>query len=189
MQITLNKNLLRDKYKKIRLAAKNVNKDNRIFGSLISCELFLSADTIFAYYSVKSEVDTLKFIDFALSQGKKVALPRCSDDEGNMDFYFIENTDKSLSDGSFFLKEPDVTVCSKATYGEKDLCIVPAIAFDMHGFRLGYGKGYYDRFLSSFQGKTVGLCYDECFCDELPRDKYDVEVDMIITDKKIYETK
>lgn len=189
MQITAEKNLLRKEYRVIRSESGSTEKDNAIFNSLIGCEMFLRADTVFTYYSVNSEVDTLKLIDYALKEGKKVALPRCSDDNGNMKFYFVDNTDSCLSDGMFSLKEPNTDICAEAVYGKNNICVVPALAFDVQGFRLGYGKGYYDRFLSNFQGKSVGLCYDECLCEKLPSDEYDQKVNIIITDKKIYELK
>lgn len=183
------KKILRDKFRAVRDTAKSEDKDNKIFNLTVESEFFRCADIIFAYFSVGSEADTLKIIHYALSEGKKVALPKCTDKKGAMDFYFIDDTDSSLEEGMFSLKEPDISSCEKAYASDNSLCIVPALAMDKDGYRLGYGGGYYDRFLSSFKGATVGLCYKECFCDELPRDKYDIRLDTIITDYKIYEIK
>lgn len=189
MQISSDKAYLREKYRHIRAAAKNEAKDDRICAFLLDSEIYKGADTLFIYYSVKSEVDTLKIISTALGEGKRVALPKCIDSYGSMEFYFIKSLETSLEDGYFSLKEPDVLTCEKADFGNNDVCILPAMACDRKGCRLGYGGGYYDRFLSRFNGKTLALCYEECLCDELPCDKYDKKVDMIITNMKIYELK
>ncbi len=189
MQISEEKRLLREKYRLIRARAKSADRDLRIYSRFIQNEAYKNADTLFMYYSVKGEADTLKIIDSALSDGKRVALPKCTDKNGNMEFYFIGDREISLADGVFSLKEPDTSVCSKAAFGENNLCVVPALAFDKTGNRLGYGGGYYDRFLSTFKGQRIGLCYEECLCELLPCESHDLRVDMIITDKKIYELK
>lgn len=189
MQIKAEKSALRKKYSAIRADEKSEDKDYRICNSFIGSEAYKSSDTVFIYYSVRAEADTLKIINTALADGKKVALPKCTDTGGNMNFYFIDDVSKSLIDGYFGLKEPDPFFCKKAFLGNKDVCVVPAVAADKRGCRLGYGGGYYDRFLSKFKGRTVALCYEECICDELPCDDYDVKIDIIITDRKIYVTK
>ncbi len=189
MQISEEKNLLRKEYRFVRGQVKSEAKDICIYERFISSDYYKTADTLFLYYSVKDEADTLKIILTALSDGKRVALPKCADKNGKMDFYFIDDLEDSLSDGAFSLKEPDVRVCSRAVTGENNLCVVPALAFDKSGHRLGYGGGYYDRFLSNFKGSTVGLCYKECLCDILPCEAHDLKVDVIITDNKIYELK
>ncbi len=187
--MTEDKAFLREKFRDVRSAVKSADKDIKIYEHTTECGVFRSAGTVFIYYSVGSEADTTKIIQYALSCGKKVALPKCTDRNGSMDFYYIRDIENSLTDGIFSLKEPDVAVCEKAYSTEDSLCIVPALAIDKTGHRLGYGRGYYDRFLSSFKGKTVGLCYEECLCDKLPHDKYDVSLNMIVTDNKIFELK
>ncbi len=187
--MTADKKNLREKFRYVRSAVKSADKDNKIYELTTECEAFRKADAVFIYYSVGSEVDTLRIIQYALKQGKKVALPKCTDRKGSMDFYYICDTEKSLEDGMFSLREPDINVCEKAYGTEESLCIVPALAIDKSGYRLGYGGGYYDRFLTGFNGRTVGLCYEECLCDELPREKYDISLNMTITDNKIYELK
>ena len=183
------KNLLRDKYRQLRKESKSDEKDDRIYKTVITCEDFYDADTVFTYYSVGSEASTRQIIRFALDNGKNVAVPKCTDKNGAMEFYFIKDTEQSLIDGVFSLKEPDLSVCDKAFETQKSVCLVPAFAFDTEGYRLGYGGGYYDRFLVGFKGRKIGLCYEECLCSELPRDKFDIKVNMIITDKKIYKLK
>lgn len=77
------------------------------------------------------------------------------------------------------MREPDPGLCAKASYFSGAVCVVPGLSFDRRGFRLGYGKGYYDRFLEKFTIITVGLCYNELLSGALPADAYDVPVDYI----------
>ncbi len=189
MQIKEKKSELRKKYRIIRAEAKTAYKDERIYDSFIKSDAYKNSDTVFIYYSVQSEADTLKIIDTALNEGKRVALPKCTDSSGNMDFYFIDDISGALVDGYYSLKEPDTACCVKAHFGNNNVCVVPAMAVDKSGCRLGCGGGFYDRFLSNFKGTTVALCYDECICHELPCDKYDVKIDIVITDRKIYKMK
>ncbi len=65
------------------------------------------------------------------------------------------------------------------------ICIVPAFMFDKNGYRLGYGKGYYDRYLSRYEGTTIGICYSENLQTELFHGKYDRSVDLVVTDREI----
>ena len=66
---------------------------------------------------------------------------------------------------------------------QNSLCVVPGMAFDCDGYRLGYGKGYYDRFLSGYHGVTAGICYSDCIRWKLPRGRFDRPVDILVTDK------
>lgn len=177
---------LREKYKIIRAKAKSPLADGRIKESLLNLPLYKTADVLFIYCSTGSEADTKSIILEALSCGKKVALPKCMNRQGKMSFYIIDRMDTSLKKGAFSVSEPDSEICQLAIGSEKSLCVVPGLAFDKKGNRLGYGKGYYDRFLSNFKGSSVGLCFDKCLCEELPCDKYDRRVDMIITESKVY---
>lgn len=183
--INQDKKSLRAKYKAIRGKVENKEAlDERITELVLGSEFYKNCDKLFVYWSVGSEADTRKIIVRALCDGKKVALPKCTDDHGHMTFYYIESL-SDLTEGMYGIVEPrgdrtadDFTVDS--------LCLVPALSFDSDGYRLGYGKGYYDRFLSIFPGVSIGLCYEECLTDFLPRDTYDKKVNYIITNKNQY---
>lgn len=183
------KDFLRKEYRLNRDAGKSSEADNRIFDLLTGLQVYKDSDIVFSYFSVGTEVDTIGIINEALSEGKKIALPKCIDRNGTMEFYFIKNIAESLVDGFFSIKEPDDVVCSKANCTDNSICLVPGVAFDVSGTRLGLGGGYYDRFLSKFKGVKIGLCYDLCLCQTLPSEEHDVKVDMIVTDKKIYKLK
>ncbi|MBQ7116636.1 MAG: 5-formyltetrahydrofolate cyclo-ligase [Clostridia bacterium] len=186
MQIKDEKRELRNKFRSVRAEVKSEAKDKRIYDSFIKNDAYINSDTVLIYYSVKSEADTLKIIDTALKDGKKVALPKCVNGNGDMDFYFVKDIGRSLVAGFYSLQEPDTSFCVKACFSDSTVCVVPALAVDKRGYRLGYGGGYYDRFLSNFKGIKLALCYDECICDELPCDKFDVKLDIVITDRNIY---
>ena len=184
--INATKKSLRTFYRNVRAQViDRTNKNETIAEQLINSLQYKNADSIFAYWSVGSEVDTLKIIEKALRDSKKIALPKCTDENGNMTFFYLPSLDY-LVDGMYGIKEPCEDYIAD-DFTNTSLCIVPALSFDRCGYRLGYGKGYYDKFLSSFSGITVGLCYEECLCDELPRDSYDKKVNYIITNDKIYD--
>lgn len=182
----MNKSDLRKKYKKIRGSIEDISAlSDDIFSFLINSDLYKNADTVLAYWSVDSEVITHKAIEKALSDKKRVALPKCTDKNGNMEFYYITSL-SDLADGMYGIKEPAADIKADA-FSSNSLCLVPGLSFDKDGYRLGYGKGYYDRFLSSFEGVSVGLCYDICIADALPKDTFDKKVNYIITNTKIYD--
>ncbi len=181
------KKKLRAEAKEKRLSMDPFSKtsyDKKICNKLLNLWAVREARTVLCYVSTPIEVDTRNFIDALLSLGKKVAVPRCEGEKSNMNFYYIDSLN-DLQVGSFGVLEP----CSEDekrvtdTYGA--VCIVPAFMFDKSGYRLGYGKGYYDRYLSRYKGSTIGICYDENITDELFHGKFDRTVNMVLTEKRI----
>ena len=168
---------LRNKYKKIRNSIHSENLDNLIYNYIIGLDEFISASDVLIYYSINDEIDTLKLIKYSLEHKKRVFIPRCDND---MDFYLINNLN-SLKKGKFNIME--------STYDINNYCnsiyITPEICFDNSFYRIGYGKGYYDNFFKNYDGVKIGLCYDDCLIDNCYHDKYDIPVDIIVTDKKI----
>lgn len=184
--INQDKKSLRAEYKNIRSSVNGRDaKNHNIAETVIKSSQYKNADKIYAYWSVGSEVETNSIISKALADGKKVALPKCSDKEGNMQFYYITSI-SDLIDGMYDIKEPPTDNLAD-NFTTDSLCLVPALSFDKDGYRLGYGKGYYDRFLSAFTGVTMGLCYEECLRETLPKDCYDKKVNYIVTNEKIYD--
>lgn len=180
------KSELRDYYKGVRNSINPEDKaiyDIKIARKILNLWAFREEDLILTYVSAKSEVDTKMIIKKALEDKKRVAVPRCIDGTSFMDFYLIDSLD-DLEEGAFGILEPKPNEDKKINDFSSGLCIVPAIVFDKNGYRIGYGKGYYDRFLMDFKGKTAGLCYSCCLIDDLPYSKYDKTVDMIITQKQ-----
>ena len=179
------KNDLRLKYKSIRKnmpSATKIKNDDIILGKITSSKMYQQSDTILTFVSTSIEVDTLNLINHSLKIGKKVAVPKCIDGTRNMDFYLI----KSLNDlevATFSVLEPITTKCQKLKNFDNSICIVPGLAFDIKGYRLGYGKGYYDRFLSNYNGINIGICYCSCTLSSLINGRFDKKVDYLITEK------
>lgn len=182
------KSQLRRIYNQKRLS---MTDDERLFDAKIIAKYlqqlpaYKNNNTILFYVSKSFEVDTFALIASALTEGKTVAVPRCIPKTRSMKFYCIK-TLEDLEKGAFGVYEPKREICKPLDDLRYGLCIVPGLSFDTNGYRLGYGKGYYDRFLSRFGGSTVGLCYSGCICWQLPRDLYDQNVDILITNRFVY---
>lgn len=178
---------LRKKAKEKRLnmmPEKKENCDKKICNKLLNLWAVREAETVLCYVSTAIEVDTRVFINTLLSTGKRVAVPRCEGQKSEMNFYYINSFDE-LENGSFGVLEPKSSPERLVCKTEKTICIVPAFMFDKEGYRLGYGKGYYDRYLSRYKGITIGICYDDDIENELFRGKYDRAVDMVLTERQI----
>ncbi len=173
----MKKEFLRKKYKEKRDNIKNkVTKDNLIYQKVINNKDILSSKTLLIYISINSEVDTTKIINYFLNT-KNIAVPKIIDN--NMYFCYVKNLNE-LTSGKYNIPEP--TNENIVTDFDNAICIVPGICYDKENYRIGYGKGYYDRFLSKNKIKTIGLCYKECMIEKIDNDKYDYKIDEVITD-------
>ena len=144
---------------------------------------FAKADTILIYYPIKNEISPLPIINIARERGKRIAFPLCDKESRTLAFKEIDNV-SLLAPSDFGLYEPSPD-SSDAIITQNTLCVVPAILFSKEGHRLGYGMGYYDRFLESFIGKGVGLTCSYLLCDAIPHNAHDVPLDMIITESEV----
>lgn len=168
-----------------RKAVNNKSElDKAVYENFISLDCYKFAGTVLCYMSLNNETDTKLIVKRILSDGKKLALPRCVDDKGNMKFYTVNSLDE-VKTGSFGILEPDTVLCSELNDFSDSIIIVPGLCFDKNGYRLGYGKGYYDRFLKNYPFISVGLCYNSFIKKEIPRNDYDVSLDIIVTDTKV----
>ncbi len=178
---------LRKKAREMRRSMSPEKKnvlDRKIKNKLLNLWAIREAKTVLCYVSTEIEVDTRQFIAELINTGKKVAVPRCEGEKSEMNFYYINSLDE-LSDGSFGVLEPDPQKSIMVGNTKNSVCIVPAFMFDKKGYRLGYGKGYYDRYLSRYEGSTIGICYSENLQAELFHGKYDRAVDLVVTDREI----
>ena len=181
---------LRQKYRSLRQSMPpeiKAKHDEAIAAQVRRLWQYQSNPILLVYVSTSIEVDTIRIINQALADGKKVAVPRCVPDTRNMEFYYIRSVE-DLAPGMFGVLEP--AACPDNLYQEKDggLCLVPAFSYDWQGYRLGYGKGYYDRFLSRFEGNIVGICYSDCVQKSLPHGRYDRPVELLVTEKYLRRT-
>lgn len=181
---------LRQKYRSLRQSMPpeiKEQKDAAIAAQVRRLWQYQRNNVLLIYVSTSIEVDTFRIIRQALADGKRVAVPRCVPNTRNMEFYYIQSTDE-LKPGMFGVLEPEPV--SEHLYRESDggLCIVPAFSYDWRGYRLGYGKGYYDRFLSRFEGNMVGICYSECVQRSLPHGRFDRPVELLVTESYLRRT-
>lgn len=150
------------------------NKD--LTDKILNLKEYKESKTVFIYVSFGSEIETYNLICEAL-KNKTVLVPYCVDSFGKMIAVKIESTD-DLKDGMYGIKEPKSPIEYE---GNIDFAVVPGVAFSKEGYRVGYGKGYYDRFLKKHKTFSVGICHDELLFDKVPYDEFDVKLDMIIT--------
>ena len=148
---------------------------------------YRSAKTIMIYVSTSIEVDTFKIIENAFKDGKKVAVPRCIPQTRQMEFHYITSVDQ-LTPGSFSVLEPPAHYPVVSDFSGA-LMIVPGFMFDCFGYRLGYGKGYYDRYMSRYNGAAVGICYSGELRTHMYHGRYDRAVDTIVSEKWIRRCK
>lgn len=159
--------------------------DNSIFTRLVNSEFYKKASVIFIFVSFKSEVDTHKIIIRAISDGKIICVPKIhSRSEGMMVFRI--NSLAELKPGYHGILEP-LDKCPEVDSTKIDLIIMPGVAFDKYGGRVGYGAGFYDRFLSeiNIDVDKIALSYHFQILDNVPMNKEDVPIDGIITEEEI----
>lgn len=176
--------MLRKHYKEMRekmTAQYKRSLDIEIASRFLCTREYMLADTLLVYVSRDTEVDTKGIIHAAFANGKNVAVPKC-EGKGIMNFYLLSSMDDLLSGYSGIL-EPDVSRCKMLTEFENSICIVPGLSFDPEGYRIGFGGGYYDRFLKSYKGISAGLCYGSFVKWDLPREEHDVPVELLVTDR------
>lgn len=140
---------------------------------------FKKAKRIGFYVSKELEVETILTIEQILKE-KRISVPKV---EGSiMNFYHIKSlTDLTL--GAFHVFEPTTSYYTKPS--EMDIMIVPVVAFNRKKYRVGYGKGYYDKYLKNFKGHTIGLAFSIAEVDEDFEDEFDIPLDMVITEKEV----
>lgn len=148
-----------------------------VISRLLAHPAITGAKTILMYYSLPDEVYTHDIVDMLVQRGKTVLLPRVVDGE-NMEIRTYCNA-ADLAPGSYGIMEPTGTTYT--AYSRIDVAVVPGMAFDPQGHRLGRGKGYYDRFLpKAANAYKIGLCFDFQKVEAVPSDLNDVTMDYII---------
>ena len=191
----LTKQELRKHFKALRLArdpSEKSSADLAVYTAFIESDVYNNSRDILIYVSGDIEIGTIGIIEKILAdirngEDKRLLCPRCVSDTNEMYFYRINSLD-DLETGHFGILEPAFE-CERIDNYNNALCVVPALSFDIKGYRLGFGKGFYDRFLADFKGVPIGLCCESCITHgELPRDEHDICVDWIITERGLFKT-
>lgn len=148
---------------------------------LMGTAMWKRANHLLLFNATYREVSTRSLINMAIMQGKQLYLPRIKDKD--MEFFLVSSRD-DLAPGSFGIMEPTSKISLPADFPyDATLCIVPALACDPDGYRLGFGGGYYDRYLAKRNLHTVTIVYDRCIVDRLPREETDIPVEAILTER------
>lgn len=153
--------------------------DAAITARLINAPVYQSAPLLLSYVSIRSEAETRGIISHALAHNKRVAVPRCEGDR--MAFYLIPSL-ASLRPGRFGVPEPDPAACPLCVPPAGALCLVPGLAFDRRGVRLGYGAGFYDRWFADNSVTRLALCAARCVAQALPAEATDQPMHLLLTE-------
>lgn len=178
----------KDLRKKLLNKRHNISKEKKtiydklISDKIINSDYFKNAGQVLVFASTEDEFDTRFIIEQCRLRQKRVFYPLCLDGIGNMAFFKADCVG-DLEYGMYGILEPKKT-CKKYIQKENDVIIVPALSVDKDGYRIGYGKGYYDRFLKNFKGIGICPCYDELLTDKLPVDENDVKANIVVTQTK-----
>ncbi|MDP4177472.1 MAG: 5-formyltetrahydrofolate cyclo-ligase [Bacillota bacterium] len=155
--------------------------DEAIFNKIILLEQYKNSKIIFIYVSFDKEVDTFRIINHALENNKTICVPKVISKSEGMKAVKIESINE-LTAGKYGILEPKES--NNIINADKiDLIISPGVAFDSSGYRVGYGGGFYDRFLSNVNDNVpvIAMSYDFQFIDKVPREDFDKPVDFVVT--------
>lgn len=159
------------------------NYDSLIFEEIINSEIYKKSKKIFTYISFGSEVDTIKLIKYSFSNNKEVYVPKINKQTKDMIALKIHNFN-NMSVDKWGIIEPNSV--DKTNIGtDFDLIIMPGIAFDKQGNRIGYGGGYYDKYISKLNNASnlLALAYDFQIIQDIESESHDIKVDFILTNK------
>ena len=164
-----------------------VVKSDSIKEKLFSTELYKNANTIMAYIDFRNEVLTEKIIKTAIADGKRIVIPISVVETRQLILSEIINYDSELESGAYGILEPKPEYIREVDPKLVDLVLIPGVAFDERGFRVGYGAGYYDRFLERVRPDTskIALSLELQMVEYAHEDSHDVPVDIVLTEDRI----
>lgn len=151
---------------------------------VLQLDEYKKAETVYLYYPVRNEADISRLIQVSLETGKKVLMPKVLNDT-DMEFYQIKSLN-DLQEGYMGIFEPREELEPYALHNEKSFMVVPGVAFDKAGGRIGMGKGYYDRYINSHDiSVTCGVCagFQLLNDEKIPADEHDRYMDYIVTEE------
>jgi 5-formyltetrahydrofolate cyclo-ligase len=187
------KNIIRKEILKARglLSSEEVQQNSSIItNKLTATEEFMNSKLIMCYMDFRNEVKTDEIINKCLETGKRIAVPLVLnkiDGQREMMACAVSNFKKEMKSGAYGIQEPIRELVCDVWPEDIDLVIVPGVAFDERGYRIGYGAGYYDRFfrMTRKDCKKIGIAFEMQIVKQIPYEEHDVKLDMIITEKHI----
>jgi 5-formyltetrahydrofolate cyclo-ligase len=147
---------------------------------------YASANSVLATMSIGSEWDTRLLVDHARARGKSIVLPRISAPPRRLELYAVEDLDSDLVPGVWNIPEPDPSRCRKLHFAAVDFALVPALAADRQGYRLGYGAGYFDKLLAGRHDRPycVTALAAQFILERVPREAHDIPVDLVLDEQE-----
>jgi 5-formyltetrahydrofolate cyclo-ligase len=184
------KSELRREYTKMRedMDQSEVERlSEKIIDTVLKLPVFKRAETVMVYLNFKNEVDSLKMIEESYKAGKKVVIPYCTKETMEIIPSELNDIETEIVKGKNGYLQTKKDCVKPVPIEDIDLIVVPGIAFDKRCYRLGFGAGYYDRFLRklNFEKPTIGLCYDFQIIHSIPVEEHDVPLDFVITEERI----
>ncbi|MCQ2431071.1 MAG: 5-formyltetrahydrofolate cyclo-ligase [Clostridia bacterium] len=184
--VNAEKKALRREYRMLRSA---VPADERARRDRAVCETladFLRArkpEKVFFYAPMGFEIDVMPLFSVCAAAGLSCGFPRCETETSTMKFYEVSSEEQFLT-GAYGIREPGPD-CPVLCPDCSSVILVPGLVYDTDGYRVGFGKGYYDRFLASFPGISVGIVYDEFVLPHVPRGEFDLPVNCLAAEKGV----
>ncbi len=186
--------LLKNNFRKKVISLRNEQSSNfvdthsnKIISNLLALKEFKTASTIMIYLDFNNEVKTDYLAKFLINSGKNVLVPITLKKERLLIPSQIKNLDSDLAIGTYGIREPK-DECKRITSIDSiDILIVPAVAFDINKYRLGYGGGFYDRFIEKLRKDaiTIGIAFDFQVFNTIPKESHDAKLDYIVTESRI----
>ncbi|KAB3533545.1 5-formyltetrahydrofolate cyclo-ligase [Alkaliphilus serpentinus] len=165
-------------------------KSSSIITIFKESNFYKEAKNIMIYVSFRNEVDTLGLIEEMIQEGKRVFIPLTVDKTRELLVSEVQDIKEDLEIGNFGVLEPKKEKERILDPNILDLIVVPGVSFDKRGYRIGYGGGYYDRFLAKHNDiTTLSLIFQLQLIDQVPNDTFDIPVDYLITEKELIKCK
>lgn len=156
--------------------------DAAITNRLLGTWEYQQAEVIFCYVGTADEIDTTPILSTVLKSGKTLVVPKCME-KGRMEAFRIGSLDE-LEEGAYGIMEPKCT-CQRLAGHEISLAVIPCLSCTRGGIRLGYGGGYYDRYLETTSCRRIALCRHQILSDVLPKEPHDLAMDLVITENEV----
>lgn len=185
MSVSEQKSLLRKEMinqRKLLTSLEVAEKSRLLTKKFFSAEIAQDIKTCMAFVPFRNEVDTTYIIKKLLEKNVQVALPRVDKATNTIKAFAVTNLKTDLEEGVWGIKEPR-PIMPEILPADIDLILVPGVAFDKKGFRLGYGGGFYDRFLQITKALTIGVCYDFQIINSVPVERWDVPLWKLLSDQ------
>ncbi len=154
----------------------------RITDTLIALPEYRRASVVLAYMSMGAEFETAAFVRRVLADGKTLVLPRVNREAKRLNLFVVGDLDRDLAPGVWEIREPVPDRCAAAVERDIEFALVPGLAFDERGGRLGYGGGFYDRLLAGLQAVRVTAAFSVQVVEAVPMSEHDQYVDLIVTE-------